>query len=93
MIEKNEKERRHNKNDIPIKLFHKFSFSLWKVEIVTPVPKIHPPEKLEDLRKISGLPICSKVADKIIGELVINDMEPTRDPSQYGNEKKVSAQH
>ena len=48
---------------------------------------------MEDLRKISGLPICSKVADKIIGELVINDMEPTRDPSQYGNEKKVSAQH
>ena len=66
---------------------------LWKVEIVTPVPKIHPPEKLEDLRKISGLPISSKVADKIIGELVIQDMEPTRDPSQYGNEKKVSAQH
>ena len=66
---------------------------LWKMEIVTPVPKIHPPEKLEDLRKISGLPVCSKVADKIIGEFVINDMKPTRDPSQYGNERKVSAQH
>ena len=33
------------------------------------------------------------MADKIIGELVIKDMEPKRDPSQYGNDKKVSAQH
>ena len=31
--------------------------------------------------------------DKIIGEFVIEDMAPTRDPSQYGNEKKISAQH
>ena len=66
---------------------------IWKVEIVTPVPKIYPPGKLEDLRKISGLPICSKVADKIIGEFVLKDMEPKRDPSQYGNEKQISAQH
>ena len=66
---------------------------LWKVETVTPVPKIYPPGKLEDLRKISGLPNCSKVADKIIGEFVLKDMEPTRDPSQYGNEKQISAQH
>ena len=63
------------------------------METVTPVPKIYPPGKLEDLRKISGLPNCSKVADRIIGEFVLKDMEPTRDPSQYGNEKQISAQH
>ena len=28
---------------------------IWKCEIVTPVPKVHPPEKLENLRKIAGL--------------------------------------
>ena len=28
---------------------------LWKVEYVTPVPKIYPPEKITDLRKISCL--------------------------------------
>ena len=28
---------------------------IWKTEIVTPIPKIHPPEKLDHLRKISGL--------------------------------------
>ena len=29
--------------------------NIWKVEYVTPVPKVLPPEKLKDLRKISGL--------------------------------------
>ena len=66
---------------------------IWKIESVTPVPKVFPPEKLEDLRKISGLLNCSKITDKIIGEMVIEDMKPTRDPSQYGNERKTSAQH
>ena len=28
--------------------------NLWKLEFVTPVPKIFPPEKISDLRKISG---------------------------------------
>ena len=66
---------------------------LWKLEHVTPVPKIFPPEQLKDLRKISGLINFSKITDKIIGELVIEDMEPKRDKSQYGNEKNISIQH
>ena len=33
------------------------------------------------------------MADKIIGQFLIDDMAETRDPSQYGNEKKISAQH
>ena len=44
--------------------------NLWKVEYVTPVPKIYPPEKLKDLRKISGLLNFSKIADKFIAELL-----------------------
>ena len=28
---------------------------LWKIEIITPVPKIYPPVKIKDLRRISGL--------------------------------------
>ena len=31
--------------------------------------------------------------DKVIGELMIADMYPKRDPCQYGNEKKVSRHH
>ena len=67
--------------------------NLWKLELVTPVPKIYPPEHLTDLRKISGLINFSKITDKIIGEYVINDMKPRRDKSQYGNEKNMSIQH
>ena len=66
---------------------------LWKIESVTPVTKVFPPEKVKDLRRISGLLTFAKVTDKIIGEMMIKDMAATRDRSQYGNEKKVSAQH
>ena len=66
---------------------------LWKLESVTPVPKVFPPERLKDLRRISGLPNFAKIADKLIGDMVISDMSKSRDKSQYGNEKNVSAQH
>ena len=66
---------------------------LWKVEYVTPVPKIHPPEKIADLRKISGLLNFSKIADKVIAELLTKDMTEKRDKAQYGNQKKISTQH
>ena len=49
-----------------------------------------PPEKLKDLRKISGLLNFSKITDKIIGEFLIEDMTSTCDPLQYGNRKKIS---
>ena len=66
---------------------------IWKVESVTPVPKVFPPEQLKDLRKISGLLNLSKVLDKVISQFVISDMKETRDVSQYGNEKNISNQH
>ena len=58
---------------------------LWKMEYVTPVPKIYPPENLKDLRKISGLSNFSKITDKILAELISNDMTHSRDRAQYGN--------
>ena len=67
--------------------------NLWKVEYVTPVPKIYPPEKLKDLRKISCLLNFSKIADKVVAELLTEDMEEKRDKSQYGNQKNISIQH
>ena len=66
---------------------------IWKLEYVTPVPKVHPPEKLTYLRRISGLLNLSKITDKIIAEIITEDMEFTRDRSQYGNVKKISLQH
>ena len=66
---------------------------VYKVEIVTPAPKVYPTETLKDLRKIAGTPNFSKIFEGILAEVMIEDMKPTRDPSQYGNSKGVSTQH
>ena len=67
--------------------------NIWKMEIISPVPKVHPPVKLDHLRKISGLMNFSKVTDKILTEHLVADMDPTSDKSQYGNVEGVSVQH
>ena len=66
---------------------------LWKLEMVSPVPKVYPPEKLDHLRKISGLMNFSKITDKILTEYLVADMASTCDKAQYGNVKGVSVQH
>ena len=65
----------------------------WKIEYVTPVPKIFPPDNLADLRKVSGLLNFSKITSKLLAEWLAEDMANKRDKSQYGNLKKISAQH
>ena len=66
---------------------------IYKYEISTPVPKVFPPEKVEQMRNISGLLTFDKVMEKMISELMISDMKTKTDPSQYGNEKGTSIQH
>ena len=61
--------------------------------MVTPVAKVFPASSVTDLRKISGLKNLSKIAEHILGEFLISDMDGTRDPSQYGNEKGTSVNH
>ena len=67
--------------------------NIWKLEMVTPVPKVYPPTSANDLRKISGLKNFSKIAEKILGDFMISDMSKKRDQSQYGNEKGISVNH
>ena len=67
--------------------------NIWKVEYVSPVPKVFPPERLKDWRKISGLLNFSKITDKALAEYIADDMQYMRDQSQYGNQKKISIQH
>ena len=67
--------------------------NIWKVEAITPAPKVFPPPKVSNLRKISGTLQFSKIAEKIVSKFVIQDMMPTREKSQYGNEKGLSLQH
>jgi hypothetical protein len=64
-----------------------------KIEIQTPVPKEYPPLKVEMLRNISNLKNFDKLAEKMIGELIVSDMSQKLDPSQYGNRAGVSVQH
>ena len=65
----------------------------YKIELITPIAKITPPEKIENLRPISNLPICDKITEKVISEMVISDMKSTMDPKQFGNQKNLSIQH
>ena len=67
--------------------------AIWKCEIVTPVPKVKVPEKLDQLRKISGLLNFSKITDSILTEFIVADMSMLSDKAQYGNVKGVSVQH
>lgn len=66
---------------------------IWKVETVTPAPKCYPPKDTSQLRKISGTYNFSKIYEKFLAEVMVIDMTPTSDPSQYGNEKGMSTQH
>ena len=62
--------------------------SIYKFEYSTPVPKVFPPEKVIQMRNISGLLTFDKIMEKLI-----SDMKKKNDPSQYGNEKGTSINH
>ena len=66
---------------------------IFKIEIVTPVPKEYPLKSIDQLRNISGLKNLDKVAEKLISKLIISDMKKNLDPTQYANQKGLSIQH
>ena len=67
--------------------------NLYKIEVSTPVPKKYPPRSTSEIRNISGLINFDKITETLLAEMMISDMKPTMDPSQYGNQKGVSIQH
>ena len=67
--------------------------SIWKHELVTPVPKRFPTKSLKDMRDITTLLTFNKIEEKVISELILSDMEAKMDPSQYANQHGVSLQH
>ena len=66
---------------------------IYKYEITTPVPKIHPVEKMSQMRPISGLLTADKIFEKLLAEMIICDMKEKADTSQYGNQTNTSIQH
>ena len=67
--------------------------NLWKRELITPVPKVYPPPSISKLRPISGMYNFAKIADKILANMMIQDMAEKSDPTQYGNTKGLSVNH
>ena len=66
---------------------------IYKYELQTPIPKVIPCQSVDSLRNISQLLICDSVMESLIAKLMISDMSPNYDVSQYGNLKNVSIQH
>ena len=67
--------------------------NLWKLETVTPVPKVFPPLLCKQLRKISVFMNFSKVTEQILSEYLVADMKANFDKSQFGNQKGTGVQH
>ena len=65
----------------------------YKEELITPIGKVSPVETLDQIRPISNLPICNKIQEFVISDMIISDMKSTIDPTQYGNQHKTSIQH
>ena len=65
----------------------------WKVEYVTPVPKVYPPEKIDDLRKIATTKNLSKIYEALLSDYITEDMSPHIDRAQFGNQKGLSTTH
>ena len=66
---------------------------IFKLEMVTPVPKQVPPTDADQLRNISGLLNLDKVGEKLISRMILSDMKGSMDPSQFANQKGLSIQH
>ena len=66
---------------------------IYKFEVCTPVPKSHPVQNTSQLRNISGLLNFDRVYEKLIGQLIVGDMEAKLDPAQFGNQRGISIQH
>ena len=58
--------------------------NLWKIEAITPIPKVIPPLKMSKLRPISVLKYFNKIAEKIFSDMMIEDMKEKMDISQFG---------
>ena len=65
----------------------------WKKEVVSPTPKVFPPETENDLRKISGTPFFSKTFERFLVSWIQDDTSANKDPAAYGGVKGMSTAH
>ena len=67
--------------------------SRYKQELITPVAKVTPTEKIDQVYPISNLPVCDKHFESVISELVVKDMKKSLYSKQFGNQRNLSIQH
>ena len=67
--------------------------TLWKRELITPVPKITHPKVIKDLRKISGTSDFSKVYEGFLKDWIVSDISGKIDVGQYGGLKGSGTEH
>ena len=65
----------------------------WKLEWVTPAPKISHPKEISDLRKISSTSDYSKIYEGFLKDWIMKDIGPKIDEAQYGNQKGTSTEN
>ena len=57
--------------------------NIYKFEFSTPVQKVFPTLKVDQMRNISGLLTFDKVMEKMLSEIMISDMKASTDPSVW----------
>ena len=66
---------------------------LWKLEWVTPAPKISNPIEISDLRKISGTSDYSKLFEGYLKEWIMEDVSEKIDIGQFGGQTGLGTEH
>ena len=65
----------------------------WVKEQQTPIPKVHPPASMDDLRNISCTPFLSKQYESFLSDWLLPIVNPFLDPGQCGGLKNSSISH
>jgi hypothetical protein len=67
--------------------------SIWKEELVTPVPKTEILKEIKDTRKITCLSDYSKVYEGFLKKWILEDLTENENFSQFGGKKGIGAEH
>ena len=65
----------------------------WKLEWVTPAPKISHPKDISDLRKISSTSDYSKVYESFLKDWIMEDVSQNIDIGQFGGQSGLGTEH
>jgi len=67
--------------------------SLWKIETVSPVPKVEPCKELTDVRKIACTSDYSKLYEGFLKGWILEDISKNIHPKQFGGQKGTGTEH